>query len=156
MCIVYDKLLKPRQSFRITLYIISLQFTPAALIAPTYFLYSRNQWRKSSLRITIRRTRKKEEGVPKSTKNRGHDQGSGNRRIRWAGKIPKFTFRDGGKPREASVRAVDHRPEIGICELLTRSEISFSSVNGWSRSIPCCFIFPTSHHAGVISHCYIY
>jgi len=96
--------------------------------------------KESSLRITIRRTRKKEEGIPKSSKNKGHDQGSGNRRIPWAGKIPKFILRDGGKQRKASVRAVDHRPEIGISELLTWSEISFSSANGWSRSIPRCFV----------------
>jgi len=112
--------------------------------------------KESSIRITIRRTRKKEEGIPKSSKNRGHDQGSGKRRILWAGKIPKFTLKDGGKPRKASVQAVDHRPDIGICELLTWSEISFSSVNSWSRSVPCCFIFPTSHHTGAISHCYMY
>ena len=110
--------------------------------------------KKSSLRI--RRIRKKQEGTPKSSKNRGHDQGSGRRGIRWAGKIPKFTLRDGGKPRKASVRAVDHRPDIGICELLTWSEISFNSINSWSRSVPCCFIFPTSHPTGVISHCFFF
>ena len=68
--------------------------------------------KQSSLRI--RRTGQKGEGIPKSNKNRGHDRESGKRRIRWAEKIPKFTLRDGGKPRKASVRAVDHRPDIGI------------------------------------------
>ena len=38
--------------------------------------------KESSLRITIGRTRKKEEGIPKSSKNRGHEKGSGKWRLR--------------------------------------------------------------------------